>query len=80
MSADGKWKLHLPHAYMALAEAGRNGKPGRYEEAHIELSLFDMINDPLETVNLAAKHPEIVEHLKNIAEQHKQAWYPKVIE
>lgn len=75
ISSDGKWKLHLPHPYRTLLEVGKDGKPGRYGEAFIELSLFDMENDPLETVNLVDEHPEIVADLKHIAEQHKQTWY-----
>ena len=75
MSGDGRWKLHLPHAYKTLVEAGRDGKPGRYGEAFIDLSLFDMEEDPLETTNLADRHPDLVAQLKALAEGHKRRWY-----
>jgi arylsulfatase A-like enzyme len=75
VSGDGKWKLHLPHDYQTLAEAGRDGKPGRYTLAHIELSLFDMANDPYETTNVAGQHPEVVARLKALADQHRELWY-----
>ncbi len=75
ISGDGRWKLHLPHSYKTLAKAGRDGKPGRYEEAHIGLSLFDMENDPLETTDVAGRHPAVVEHLKRLAESHRKRWW-----
>ncbi len=75
ISGDGKWKLHLPHTYKTLAEVGHDGRPGRYEEAFIELSLFDMENDPLETTNLVSRYPDVAEHLKFLAEAHKKLWY-----
>mgnify|MGYP006278513031 FL=1 len=75
ISADGKWKLHLPHKYRTLAEAGQDGKPGRYEEAFIDLSLFDMENDPCETTNLVEEHPEVVERLQGLAEAHRDRWF-----
>jgi arylsulfatase A-like enzyme len=75
ISADRKWKLHLPHKYRTLAEAGQDGKPGRYEEAFIDLSLFDMENDPCETTNLVEEHPEVVERLKALAEAHRDRWF-----
>jgi arylsulfatase A-like enzyme len=75
ISADGKWKLHLPHSYRTLAEAGRDGRPGRYEEAFIDLSLFDMENDPCETTNVIEDHPEVAKRLKELAETHRARWF-----
>ncbi len=75
ISGDGKWKLHLPHSYKKLAEAGQDGKPGRYEDGYIELSLFDMENDPYETTNLVDQYPEVVNHLKALAEEHQRRWW-----
>lgn len=43
--------------------ASRHG--GRVE--HIELSLFDLENDPGETKNLASEYPEVVERLSKLA-------------
>jgi len=75
VSGDGKWKLHLPHPYRTLVEAGNDGKPGRYETTSIELSLFDMENDPYETANVIDKYPEVAEQLQAFAEQHRQKWW-----
>ncbi len=75
VSGDGKWKLHLPHSYRTLAEAGNDGKPGRYAQAFIELSLFDMENDPYETTNAVDEHPDVVARLKAFAEAHKKRWF-----
>lgn len=75
ISGDGKWKLHLPHTYRTLAEAGNDGQPGRYETTSIELSLFDMENDPYETTNVIDQHPEVAKKLQAYAEHHKQLWW-----
>ena len=75
VSGNGKWKLHLPHGYRTLAEAGNDGEPGRYETAHIELSLFDMENDPYETTNVIDEYPEVAQELKVLAEAHREMWW-----
>lgn len=75
VSGDGKWKLHLPHTYRTLAEAGNDGQPGRYETASIELSLFDMDNDPYETTNVIDQHPEVAKQLQIYAENHRDMWW-----
>jgi len=75
ISSDGRWKLHLPHRYRTLAEAGRDGMPGKYTQKNIELSLFDMDNDPYETTNVLDVYPEVAERLKHYAEKHRQKFY-----
>ena len=75
VSGDGKWKLHLPHDYRTLVEAGNDGEPGQYEIAHIELSLFDMENDPYETTNVIDQYPEVARELKALAEAHRDKWW-----
>lgn len=75
VSGDGKWKLHLPHDYRTLVEAGNDGQPGRYEIAHLELSLFDMENDPYETTNVIDNYPEVARKLQTLAEQHRDKWW-----
>ena len=75
VSGDGKWKLHLPHGYRTLAEAGNDGEPGRYDTAHIELSLFDMENDPYETTNVIDEYPEVAQELRALAEKHRDMWW-----
>ena len=75
VSGDGKWKLHLPHDYRTLVEVGNDGEPGRYETTHIELSLFDMENDPYETTNVIDEYPEVAQELKVLAEAHREMWW-----
>jgi arylsulfatase A len=75
ISGDGHWKLHVPHEYRTLVEAGRDGKAGKYRQARIELSLFDMEKDPFETTNVIDKFPEVAARLKGYAEQHSREFY-----
>ncbi len=75
ISGDGNWKLHIPHSYRTLVEAGKNGAAGKYRQDRIELSLFDMKNDPYEQVNVIDKYPQIALKLKQIAEQHENKFY-----
>ncbi len=74
-SGDGRWKLHLPHKYRTLVEAGRDGMAGKYRDASIDLSLFDMEADPLETTNVIDKFPDVAARLKGYAEQHRREFY-----
>jgi len=64
----GWWKLHLPHAYRSLTEAGHGGDPGVYDQKRIELALFDLERDIGEEKDVAAEHPDVVERLKSMAE------------
>lgn len=75
ISGDGHWKLHVPHAYRTLIESGNDGKPGKFRQASIELSLFDMERDPFETVNAIEKYPEVATRMKMYAEQHRLEFY-----
>ena len=77
MSGDGKWKLHLPHSYRSLLFPGKDGQPGKYETKEIELSLFDMENDPYESKNVIMDYPEVANNLMHFAELHKQKFYQK---
>lgn len=76
LSGDGRWKLHLPHPYRTLEVAGHDGKPGRYRQAHIDLCLYDMRNDPYETVNVIDSYPQIADSLKYFAGEHRKKFYP----
>ena len=77
ISGDGRWKLHLPHKYGTLKEAGMDGQAGKYIVREIELSLFDMDKDPYETTNVLEKYPDVAAKLKAYAEQHQKTFYPK---
>ena len=77
MSGDGRWKLHLPHQYRVVASVGNGGAAGKYRQEQIELSLFDMQHDPLETTNVINKHPDVAARMKAFAEAHRAEFYPE---
>jgi len=68
----GKWKLHLPHPYRHLENAGKDGLPGREIQQKIELALFDLDNDIGEANNVAGQYPEIVKQLMRYVEQARE--------
>jgi arylsulfatase A len=75
ISGDGQWKLHLPHAYRTLTDTGMDGMPGKYRQAFIDTTLYDMVADPLETRNLVREYPEIAAGLLRYAEEHRDRFY-----
>lgn len=75
MSGDGKWKMHIPHSYRTLITPGMDGEAGKYESRDIELSLFDMVNDSMESTNVIDKFPEVAENMLKMAESHKAKFY-----
>lgn len=79
ISGDGRWKLHLPHAYRTLVEPGRDGSAGKYRQEKIGLSLFDMRHDPLETTDVKDQYPEVLARLLAFAEHHRKQFYPRQI-
>ena len=75
MSGDGRWKLHLPHAYRTLDLAGSGGFPGKYATMEIDTALFDMEADPCETSNVIGQNREVASRLIRLAEDHKTRFY-----
>jgi arylsulfatase A len=71
---NGRWKLHLPHDYRTLAgrPGGTGGIPAKYEQAKIDVALFDLENDIGEQRDVAAEHPDIVARLQQLADQMRQ--------
>jgi len=67
---DPRWKLHFPHRYRTMAgkPGGKDGSPNAYTQASIGLELFDLKNDPGETTDVAAEHPDVVARLQRLAE------------
>ncbi len=67
----GQWKLHFPHSYRTLGgkPGGTGGQPAPYENAKIELALFDLKADPGETANVAEGHPDVVAKIKDLADR-----------
>lgn len=65
----GHWKLHFPHQYRSLSGTpGSSGKPAPYQERAIGLSLFNLESDPGETLDVAAKNPDVVKQLSRLAD------------
>ncbi|MDZ7618925.1 MAG: hypothetical protein U1E05_18115 [Patescibacteria group bacterium] len=66
-----RWKLHLPHGYRhyLMDEVGRDGHPGKTVNQKIDYALFDMDADVNETTDVKDQHPEVVERMKQLAEQ-----------
>jgi arylsulfatase A len=75
ISGDGRWKLHLPHGYRTLVQAGQDGMAGKYRQETIGLSLFDMEADPFEKVNVIEKVPEVAARMQAFAEEHRRQFY-----
>ncbi len=75
MSGDGKWKLHLPHAYRTLDSAANGGQAGKYRQARIDTALFNMEADPYESTNVLKEHPEVAQKLIQLAEEHALSYY-----
>jgi arylsulfatase A-like enzyme len=75
MSGNGKWKLHIPHPYRTLVEAGTDGAAGKYVTAQIDTALFDMEHDPYESTNVLKQRPDIAEQLIRYASDHKNRFY-----
>ncbi|PPK85242.1 arylsulfatase A-like enzyme [Neolewinella xylanilytica] len=65
VSADGRFKLHLPHRYSTLGDQSpaTGGMPVKYRQDSIGLALFNLREDPGEAKNLADRHPDIVRDL-----------------
>ena len=66
----GRWKLHLPHAYRSYVDmipAKQDGLPATTHQRQIGLSLFDLDADQGETNDVAAAHPEVVKELQELA-------------
>jgi arylsulfatase A-like enzyme len=66
-----RFKLVFPHQYRTLAgrSGGTGGQPVRYDQAQIELSLFDLDNDVGETTNVIEQFPQVVAELQQAAAQ-----------
>jgi arylsulfatase A len=67
----GRWKLHYPHPYPTLGgrPGGAGGKPIAYQQGRIGLALFDLEQDPGETTDVAARHPEVVAAINKLADR-----------
>jgi arylsulfatase A-like enzyme len=75
ISGDGRWKLHLPHAYRILETGGADGIPGKYGIARIDTALYDMKADPYESSNVISVYPEVAAKMIRMAEGHALKFY-----
>jgi arylsulfatase A len=67
----GPWKLHFPHQYRQIGSTpGKDGNADGQMEASIGLSLYNLEDDIGESNNLAAKYPDIVKRLTDLADIH----------
>jgi arylsulfatase A-like enzyme len=65
----GRWKLHFPHDYRTVAEAGKGGKAGKVEKRRTGLELYDLSNDIGERTDVSAEYPHVVQRLTAMAER-----------
>jgi arylsulfatase/arylsulfatase A len=67
----GDWKLYLPHSYASLepGKGGLDGIPAKYTAKPCAQELYNLANDPAETTDVAAQHPETVAQLLQLAER-----------
>jgi arylsulfatase A len=75
ISADGRWKLHLPHTYRTLEKGGKDGQPGKYIQSEIDTALFDLIHDPYEKGNVIEQYPQIADKLIKYTEKHQKLFF-----
>jgi len=71
-SADGRWKLQLPHRYRSMGEQPPvpGPKPGKYEHRDVtEPELYDLKADISETTNVSAQHPEVMKQMLAFADE-----------
>lgn len=66
----GRWKLHFPHGYTTLngRKGGTGGVPVKYDQARVDLSLFDLESDPGEHADVKEAHSDVVARLQGLAD------------
>lgn len=67
----GKWKLHVPHEYRNYEglEPANGGWPGPTRRGRTSYELYDLESDMQERRNVADLHPDVVEQLKQLADE-----------
>lgn len=66
----GRWKLVLPHRHVSVEglERGIGGHRVRDGKGEAALALYNLANDPAESVDIAGAHPKVVASLQALAE------------
>lgn len=70
----GQWVLTFPsmsQTYKKLAAIGGDGYPGKYSTDSVRLALYDLRNDPGETLDVKEKYPVVVKELMAIADKYR---------
>jgi arylsulfatase len=67
----GQWKLVLPHEFRSYEGVlpGNEGWPGPYADRKTDYALYDLRRDPGERYDVKDLYPQVVEELKNLAEE-----------
>lgn len=68
----GDWKLILGQAAKPKAQQGKAGKSEKPKAATLSPALFNLANDPGESTDVAAEHPELVAKLRAEARNRDQ--------
>jgi arylsulfatase len=55
-----RWKLVLPHDQYSVIEPGHDGMPGKQAWEHVNMALYDLLNDVAETADVAGEHPDVM--------------------
>jgi arylsulfatase A-like enzyme len=75
LSADGQWKLHMPHEYRTVVKGGKGGRPGKYMQVKLDTALFDLVHDPYEKSNVLEAYPEVAAQMLQYAKQHRKRFF-----
>lgn len=70
---EGRWKLVFPHTFSSVKERGKEGRPGKMQAERAERALYDLERDPIESEDVAKKHPDVVARLERVAEAARAA-------
>jgi arylsulfatase A-like enzyme len=62
-----KWKLHFPHRYRRVLEAGMDGERGKYQYTRTVLELYDLAEDIHERNNVVKLYPDVVARMEEMA-------------
>ncbi|WP_163932030.1 sulfatase [Paraferrimonas sp. SM1919] len=68
----GDWKMYFPHSYYSLNGKPTNtdGTPVKYDyNEFTKIELYNLRGDIGETTDVAAKHPQVVAKIKQLAEK-----------
>lgn len=64
------WKLYFPHRYRSMEgqKQGKDGLPGNYRHIDMDMELYDLSTDSVESNNIIEQYPEVVEKMIKMAD------------